>query len=142
MNDLIVLNKRSYQANFNWLKDLEKILRSKKVNLNKKKLKKYVSLALISKREIKELNKLYRKKNKVTDVLSFNLNTKEILGEIVICLEQARKQAQEKKKSLKTELKLLTVHGFLHLLGYDHEKSKKEAREQEKKELEILNLLK
>ena len=142
MNSLIDLNKRGYKVNFSWLKDLEKVLRNKKVNLNQKELKKYISLALINKKEIKELNRVYRNKNKVTDVLSFNLNSKEILGEIVICLEQAKRQAQEKKISLEKELKLLTIHGFLHLLGYDHEKSKKEAKRQEKKEEEILNLLK
>ena len=141
MNKLIYLNKRGYLADFSWLIDLEKILRSKKINLNLKQLKKYISLALISKNEIKKINKLYRKKNRVTDVLAFKLNTKEVLGEVVICLDIAKKQAREKKKSLRSELKLLTIHGFLHLLGYDHEKSLIEAERQEKKELEILNLL-
>ena len=70
------------------------------------------------------------------------MHSKEILGEIVICLEEAKKQALEKKKTIKSELKLLTVHGLLHLLGYDHEKSKKEEKRQEEKEKEILNLLK
>jgi len=142
MNNIIDLNKRGYLANFKWLIDLDKILRSKKINLNLKKLKKYISLALVSKKEIKKLNKLYRNKDYVTDVLSFSLDTKEILGEVVICLDQAKKQAKEKKKSLKSELKLLTIHGILHLLGYNHEVSLKEKYKQEKKEKEILNLLK
>ncbi len=142
MNNLIDLNIRGYRVDFTWLKDLEKIVKKKSIDLNQKELNKYISLALINKKEIKELNKVYRKKNKVTDVLSFNLHSKEILGEIVICLEEAKKQALEKKKTIKSELKLLTVHGLLHLLGYDHEKSKKEEKRQEEKEKEILNLLK
>jgi len=142
MNNIIDLNKRGYLVNFKWLTDLDKILRSKKINLDLKKLNKYISLALVSKKEIKKLNKLYRNNDYVTDVLSFNLDTKEMLGEIVICLDQAKKQAKEKKKSLKSELKLLTIHGILHLLGYNHEVSLKEKYKQEKKEKEILNLLK
>lgn len=138
----IDLNKRGNIADFTWLKDLEKVLKSKKLGLDLSKLKKYISLALINKKEIKELNRVYRNKDSITDVLSFNLDTKEVLGEIVICLDQAKKQAKEKKNSIKAELKLLTIHGILHLLGYNHEVSLKEAEKQEKKEEEILKLLK
>ncbi len=132
-NKIITLNKRGYRADFAWLTDFSRVISSKY------KIKKEISVALLSPEEIKKLNKVYRQKNKVTDVLSFNLEDKNILGEIVICLEQAKKQAIEKNKSIKSELKLLLLHGTLHLLGYDHEKSTSEATRQEKEEQLLLS---
>lgn len=132
----IVLNKRSYRANFQWLAALEKIIK------RRFQLKKSISLALVSEQEIQNLNKVYRHKNKVTDVLSFNIDSPENLGEIVICLEKAKAQALEHKVSLITELQLLTTHGILHLLGYDHELSEAEYLRQEKEQEKILTLLK
>ena len=79
MDSIIDLNKRGSAVDFTWLKDLEKILKSKKLRLDLKSLKKYISLALVSKKEIKELNNVYRNKDSITDVLSFNLDTKEVL---------------------------------------------------------------
>lgn len=133
---ILNLNKRGFKVDFSWLIDLEKVIK-KELNL-----KKQISLALVDKKEIKKFNKVYRKKDNITDVLSFTLDDEYILGEIIICLEQARKQAKEKNKTLKSELQLLTVHGILHLLGYNHEKGIKYAKEQEKKEQEILSLIK
>lgn len=133
MNDIISINKRGQRANFAWLADFSQVV-SKRY-----KIKKEISIAILSPLEIKKLNKIYRKKDKVTDVLSFNLDDKNILGEIVICLEQAKKQAKEKKTSLQAELKLLVAHGTLHLLGYDHECSELEAQRQEKEEQVLLN---
>jgi probable rRNA maturation factor len=133
MNNIISINKRGYRADFSWLDALALVV-SKKF-----KIKKEISIAILSPVEIKKLNKIYRQKNKVTDVLSFNLDDDKILGEIVICLEQAKKQAIEKKVSLQSELRLLVVHGILHLLGYDHERSLTEAERQEKEEQVLLN---
>jgi probable rRNA maturation factor len=76
---------------------------------------KEVSLAIVGNAKIKELNKKYRRKNEVTDVLSFNY------GEIFICLPQAKKQAKQLGHSLKKELAILLIHGLLHLAGYDDE---------------------
>lgn len=132
-SQIISLNKRGYRADFTWLTDFSKVI------LSKYKIKKEISVALLNPEEIKKLNKIYRQKNKVTDVLSFNLEDKNILGEIVICLEQAKKQAIEKNKSIKSELKLLLLHGTLHLLGYDHEKGASEATRQEKEEQLLLS---
>ncbi|RJQ35188.1 rRNA maturation RNase YbeY [Candidatus Parcubacteria bacterium] len=129
------INKRTLIADFSWLPALEKIFCSKF------KIKKQVSIALVSPEEIRELNRVYRNKNKVTDVLSFELDSQEILGEVIICLEQAKKQAEEKQKSIKSELQLLLVHGILHLLGYDHERGEKEFLEQTSMEQEILDKL-
>ncbi len=84
--------------------------------------KKEVSLVLVGDAKIRSINKKYRHKNRVTDVLSF-----EKLDEIFICLPQATRQAKLLKTPLKTELTRLLVHGIVHLKGYDHEKSAKEA---------------
>jgi len=131
-NFVLYLNKRGEQANFSWLKNLEKII-SKEF-----KLKQAISLALVSEAEIKNLNRVYRHKNKVTDVLSFNLDSTAILGEVVICLAVAKKQAKENKKSLSAELKLLTIHGILHLLAFDHELNEAEYNKQEEMQNKIL----
>ncbi|MFA6304278.1 MAG: rRNA maturation RNase YbeY [Patescibacteria group bacterium] len=82
-----------------------------------------VSAALISPQEIQEFNKIYRHKNKVTDVLSF-----EEVNEVVICYAKAKEQAKEHGHSLKKELAILFVHGLLHVLGYE-DKTLRGARE-------------
>lgn len=74
-----------------------------------------ISLVLVCDARMKSLNKKYRKKNKVTDVLAFDY------GEIIICLPQARRQAKELEHPLKDELKILLIHGILHLAGFDDE---------------------
>ena len=83
--------------------------------------------------EMRQLNAKYRKKNQTTDVLSFfvedqPLSGAKILGDVVISVEQARRQAKERGKTLKSEMVTLLIHGILHLLGYDHEKSPRQAQ--------------
>ena len=80
---------------------------------------------------MKELNKKYRRKNRETDVLSFP-GEKE--GEVIICPSVVKKNAKNFGSSFKSELVRILIHGILHLLGYDHEKSKKEAIKMEKKQ--------
>lgn len=106
-------------------KEIKQILSSVARTLDDKKLLR-VSIAFIDKKTIKKLNKEYRGKDQVTDVLSFNIDEPDILGEVLICYDQAKKQAEEKKQQIKKEIKLLITHGVLHLLGYDHKK-KQEA---------------
>lgn len=84
--------------------------------------------------EIRRLNREFRNKDAVTDVLSFPAwdgsqfdTTDGFLGDIAICTERAKKQAEEYGHSFKRELAFLTVHGMLHILGYDHVKSEDEA---------------
>src|SRR3989338_11685513 len=91
-----------------------------------------VSIAIVGNQTIKKLNQIYRGKNQVTDVLSFSegdnrrLNLKSstpiYLGEVIICYQQAVKQAKQNGQTVFKELELLFIHGILHLLGYDHEK--------------------
>jgi probable rRNA maturation factor len=93
-----------------------------------------VSILIVDNSYIQELNLIYRNQNKPTDVLSFSMNETlenepeyetgsevNLLGDIVISLEQALAQSQEYGHSLERELGFLVVHGMLHLLGYDHE---------------------
>jgi len=97
-----------------------------------------ISLAFVDKKEMQKLNKKFRNKNKPTDVLSFLLNEKDYLGEIIICPEVVKENAQKYKTTVKQEVKKVFVHGILHLLGYDHEKSKSEAEEMEEKQVKYL----
>jgi len=105
-----------------------------------------VSVHVVSKKKIKSLNKKYRKKNRVTDVLSFGTEdlqnkTEQDLGDIFICLEQIKKQAKENKIVWQEELGRMIVHGVMHLLGYDHQNSKDSKamfRKQEKFVNELL----
>ena len=87
-----------------------------------------LSILITDDREIHALNAEYRGKDKPTDVLSFALGENggvcgaEILGDLVISLPTARRQAREYGVTVKEELLRLLIHGTLHLLGYDHEK--------------------
>lgn len=92
-----------------------------------------LSVALVGDREMRPLNDKYRKKNKTTDVLSFPADPSmpskaALLGDVIISVEQARRQAKERKTSLKMEMVTLLIHGILHLLGYDHERSQQQAK--------------
>jgi probable rRNA maturation factor len=88
-----------------------------------------VSIALVSDDQVRRLNRRYRRKNHLTDVLSFPADpappvaagVSGFLGEIVIARGVARRQARAARHSELTELKVLVLHGLLHLLGYDHE---------------------
>ncbi len=110
---------------------------AKKVLKGENRERENISLAFVSKEEMKKLNKKFRKKNKTTDVLSFNLAEKEYLGEIVICHEVVKENAKKYGVPVKKEMMKVFIHGILHLLGYDHEKNKKEAEKMEKKEKNI-----
>jgi probable rRNA maturation factor len=93
-----------------------------------------VSIAFVDDDAMTELNKKFRGKKKTTDVLTFPADdsynepsaTGRPLGDIVISVDQARRQAVEEKHSLATEIRYLVVHGLLHALGYDHETDKGE----------------
>jgi probable rRNA maturation factor len=82
-----------------------------------------MSVAVVSDMRVRALNREYRKKDTPTDVLSFPAAdvTGDFLGDVVIAGGVARRQAREAGHSLQTELRILALHGLLHLLGYDHE---------------------
>lgn len=112
-----------------------------------------VSVSFVSNKEIKSLNKAYRNKDSETDVLSFPLTSEDgtqevnsetghvLLGDIVISLEMAVKQADMYGHSLEREVGFLTVHSMLHLLGYDHETSPLDERLMREKEEAVLEKL-
>lgn len=160
MIDLVLNNfttDREYGADF-FRKVIEAV--AKEADLESKKIE--LSINLVGEGRIKSLNKKYRGKNRVTDVLSFPLNHRNAegsrntenrnldqriisknelassgrrnggimdLGDIFICLPVAKKYSAREGVSLDYKLSFLTVHGFLHLLGHNHEKS---AAEKEK----------
>jgi len=85
------------------------------------------TVAFVSDKKMRELNKTFRYKTSTTDVLSFPFEPDEFeiesnyLGDVVISVEQAERQAKENHLDLETEIKQLILHGILHLCGYDHE---------------------
>ena len=106
-----------------------------------------LSVRLTDDKEIMDLNKIYRKKNKPTNVLSFcsrgNKNNKcvfQVLGDLVISRDTAIRELENSKKTFEQHISHLTVHGFLHLLGYIHEDDK-EAKIMEDLEIKILKEL-
>lgn len=100
------------------------------------KCEKYeISLLLLSDRKIKILNSQWRGINSPTDCLSFPLGEKNILGDIIISVERAKKQAIH--HDIYGEIAILFTHSLLHLLGYDHEK-KEDRRKMSKMEEKIL----
>ena len=88
-----------------------------------------VSIAIVDDESMRNLNRKFRKKNKTTDVLTFPADDSDAdpnapgrpLGDIVISIDQARRQATDQKHSLAIEIRYLILHGILHALGYDHE---------------------
>lgn len=104
--------------------------KTKELKLKKQKFE--VGIRFVSREEIRELNNRFRKVDKETDVLSFPLmdfnqiERENLLGDIVICKEVAILQAKKYGHSVRREICFLALHGFLHLLGYDHIESEDE----------------
>ena len=104
-----------------------------------------ISILLVDDPQITEINKTYLHRNRPTDVISFSqmegafsrLNT-SLLGDVVISLETAQRQAHEHNNTLQDEIAFLLIHGILHLFGYDHEGSEKRAREMKFREKELM----
>jgi len=94
---------------------------------------------------IRSLNAQYRNKDSVTDVLSFSQQegmsegfNENILGDLVICSERAKQQAEDQNVSILEEIRRLMIHGILHLLGYEHENGGEEADIMQKEELKLM----
>lgn len=108
-----------------------------------------VSIVFTDDADIRALNKVFRNKDKATDVLSFPLQKKPFpkhptghLGDLVISLPTAKRQSREFNVAPKSEVLRLLIHGLLHLLGYDHEKvSAKVATQMRRKEKKLFTLV-
>ena len=96
-----------------------------------------VSLRILNSDEMRQLNFEYRNKDKATDILSFPIHDDLVdrkneihdileLGDLALCVSVAQEKAEESGRSLENEISFLIVHGLLHLIGYDHERSKDE----------------
>lgn len=106
------------------VKEYEKLIKG--IFKQFKNKEKVFSIIFVDEEEIRRINREYRKIDKVTDVISFALNDAddgfdtEEMGDIFICLDKAFQQAVEYGHSVAREVGFLAVHGYLHLLGYDH----------------------
>jgi probable rRNA maturation factor len=103
-------------------------------------------MALVGNAEIRKLNAQFRKKDYPTDVLSFPAGDElptggQLLGDVVISVEKAKEQAKESRRTLNEEMVMLLIHGIVHLLGYDHERSPKDARIMDRLEKKIYRAL-
>lgn len=151
MTDLVFKNYTTQRApGRGFFKKVLEIAVKEIEKLGNEEIKIGVSINLVGEAKIKELNKKYRNKNKSTDVLSFPINayngltisadgqTVNDIGDIFICLSIAKKEAKRENISIEQKLAQLTVHGFLHLQDYDHERSKRSAEKMFKLENQIL----
>ena len=120
------------------------------------KLNLYINVVLTNPENIRKANKEYRNIDKETDVLSFPMfekedieqmlkmgnDTEDILGDIIISIQRVEEQAKEYGHSFEREFSYMLIHGFYHLMGYDHmtEDEKNEMRKKEENVLELLNI--
>lgn len=132
-----------------WYEQIEKLLnfakQEEQINEDAE-----LSITFVDKSEIQEINKMYRDKDKVTDVISFALeedepdidmsefNIPRVLGDIIICTDVAQEQSESYGHSFERELGFLALHGFLHLLGYDH-MNEEDEKEMFGRQVAILN---
>jgi rRNA maturation RNase YbeY len=106
-----------------------------------------LSVLLVSDREMRRLNREWRGKDRPTDVLAFSQlegmgrPPGDVLGDVVISVATARRQAKEHGETLGRESERLLIHGVLHLLGYDHERGAAEARRMQRRERMLARLL-
>ncbi|OGF52711.1 MAG: rRNA maturation RNase YbeY [Candidatus Firestonebacteria bacterium GWA2_43_8] len=111
------------------------------VLLKKEKIQRPLTIVFTDNRTIRRLNRDYRYRDEATDVLSFEYGGKsELLGEIIISLQTAKRQAVKYGNSCMKETFILLIHGFYHVLGYSHYK-KAAFRKMKKKEESALQLL-
>ena len=142
MNQIEIINETKEQ-----IPELETLLDLLNFAAQKQQVENIIfNVIIVDNNYIHKLNKEYRGVDRPTDVISFALEDNgsmetefgRVLGDIYISIDKAREQAKEYGHSLKRELSFLSIHGFLHLLGYDHMNSEEEKEMFEIQEL-ILN---
>ena len=124
MNKFEIINETKEE-----IKELSEIEKLLEFALKYQKINNAIfNILIVDEKTIQDINREYRGKDSITDVISFALEDDEsfiqtdfrILGDIYICLNRAKSQAIEYEHSFLRELSFLTIHGLLHLLGYDH----------------------
>lgn len=157
MKEIVQIEVLDIEENKEYFKVIDKVLRKcfeeeKLLDINL-----YISITLTNPENIRRFNNEYRNVDKETDVLSFPMFEKkeieelvlqaehiveDVLGDIVISIDRVEKQAIEYEHSFERELSYMLVHGFYHLMGYDHiqEEDQKEMRLKEEKILQDLNI--
>lgn len=124
MNNFEIINETNEE-----IKELTEVKKLVEFALKKQNITNSVfNIIIVDEQRIQELNRDYRNKDSVTDVISFALEDDDtfiktdvrILGDIYICLKRAKDQAEQYEHSFLREISFLTIHGLLHLLGYDH----------------------
>lgn len=157
MKDLVEVNFLDIEQNEKYIEEIKKVISKcfEIENMNDTNL--YVSITLTNPENIRRINKTYRNIDKPTDVLSFPMFQKEelvsiikskenivndVLGDIIISIPKVQEQATEYGHSFEREFAYMLVHGFYHLMGYDHieEKDKIIMRPKEEEVLQELNI--
>lgn len=153
MRELIDINYENIEPNYEYEKLIQTVTETcfQEEKLDDTDL--YLSITLSDEEYIHKINKETRKVDKPTDVLSFPMFEKDeipktktgipdVLGDIIICIPIVEKQAIEYEHSFERELAYMLVHGFYHLMGYDHmeEEEKIQMREKEENILSKLNI--
>lgn len=159
MQELVEINWDSIQENKEYEDKIVQVLNKCLEEENLKDLNLYISVTLTSPSVIRKLNNEYRNIDKETDVLSFPMFekkeideivknkekqiVKETIGDIIISVDRVKEQAVEYGHSFERELSYMLVHGFYHLMGYDHikEEDKNKMRPKEEKILNELKIL-
>ena len=156
MNKFSEVNFLDINENEEYIELVQKVLRQAFEIENIDELNLYINVILTNPENIKKANKEYRNIDKETDVLSFPMfekyeldemlqngnKTQDILGDIIISISRVEEQAQEYGHSFEREFAYMLIHGFYHLMGYDHmnEEEKNEMREKEEGVLKKLQI--
>ena len=157
MKNFVQINYNNIEENEEYNKIINTVVKKCFEEEGLDNIKIYINIILTNPEEIKRINKEYRNIDKETDVLSFPMFQKEeieglikkkenivtdILGDVVISIPRVYEQAEEYNHSFERELSYVVVHGFYHLMGYDHmeEEEKKIMRQKEENVLQKLNI--
>ena len=102
--------------------------------------KSFITIRIVSEKDSSELNRQFRKIDKPTNILSFLIEDNPLTGDLILCHPIIKEEAKEQNKEIISHYAHLVIHGYLHLLGYDHENDK-EAIKMEAKEIGVLDRL-
>ncbi len=156
MDKFSEVNFLEIDENIEYFELVEKVMQKAFITEKIDKLNLYINVILTNPENIRKTNKEYRNIDKETDVLSFPMFEKkeiqemlknendiqDVLGDIIISVSRVEEQAKEYGHSFEREFAYMLVHGFYHLMGYDHmnEEEKQEMRQKEESVLNLLNI--